>query len=244
MIEIKLTPQELKEAIEFGKLIGSGFYSSVFRYKGKLIKLDKELYKLLKVNDPSLSTDVIISHYRWSKEDFNGRDQIEELLKRQPFIRPRVPEGIVTLKEVDPKIDGISPGIIIPPFDGYKNLSKISKTEYKRILILLKKIFDDVKELADNEIAQEDIIGDRRSNNYNILQKDDDSQMIDMSGPYVTVGSTFTTPNEMYKELGRLINEYYIANGLEPPYKEGNNITEDDLSNMITEFDKQTKNKG
>ena len=38
MEEIKLTPEELKQAIDFGKLIGSGFFSSVFTYKGRLIK--------------------------------------------------------------------------------------------------------------------------------------------------------------------------------------------------------------
>ena len=48
MEEIKLSPEELKKAIEFGKLIGDGFFSKVFTYKGRLIKMDKELYNLLK----------------------------------------------------------------------------------------------------------------------------------------------------------------------------------------------------
>ena len=79
MKEIKLTPKELKEAIDFGKLVGSGFFSDVFTYKGRLIKMDHVLYQLLKVNDPRFSSDVIERHYRWSNSDFNDRNQLEEL---------------------------------------------------------------------------------------------------------------------------------------------------------------------
>ena len=239
MEEIKLSPQELKEAIDFGKLIGSGFFSSVFTYKGRLIKLDKELYKLLKANDPRLSTEVIIDRYRWDKEDFNDREQLEELEKRQPFIRPKVPEGIITLKGVDSKIDGLSPGIIVPHFKGYKSLASISKSDYKRLLIILRRIFDDIKNLADNEIANEDIIAHRKTSGINILQKGDDAQIIDMSGPFVTVGKTYTGPKYMYEDFAKLLNQYYKANGLEPIYSEDEVLTEQQLAEMITEFEKE-----
>lgn len=243
MKEIKLSPQELKEAIDFGKLIGSGFFSSVFTYKGRLIKLDKDLYRLLKNKDPKLSTDAVKTHYKWDIEDFNDRDQLEELERRQPFIRPIVPEGIVTLKDVDSKINGVSPGIIIHPFTDYQNLSKVPKDDYKRLLILFKKVFEDLKNLADKQIAQEDIMGHVKSKDFNILQKGDDPQLIDMSGQMVTVGGNFTTPNEMYRDFGRLINYYYHIIGLTPVRNPECEISEEVLIDMITEFEKQTKNK-
>jgi len=241
MKEIKLTPEELKEAIDFGKLIGSGFFSSVFTYKGKLIKLDKELYQLLKVNDPSISKEMIEKRYRWEQEDFNDRDQLEELEKKQPFIRPKVPEGIVTLKGVDSKINGLSPGIIVPYFKGYKSLDKISKSDYKQLLIILRKIFDDIKNLADNEISNEDLAAHRESSNFNVLHKDDDAQIIDMSGPFVTVGKGYNGPKYMYEDFARIVNHYYKANGLKPIYGENEEFDEKKLTEMITEFDKQTK---
>ena len=86
MEEIKLTPEELKKAIDFGKLIGSGFFSSVFTYKGRLIKLDKELYRLLKANDSSISKEMVKRRYRWDQEDFNDRDQLEELEKNNHLL--------------------------------------------------------------------------------------------------------------------------------------------------------------
>ncbi len=247
MKEIKLTPEELKKAIDFGKLIGNGFFSSVFTYKGKLIKMDNILYNLLKNNDPRTSAATIKYQYRWDQQDFNDREQLLELEKRQPFIRPKVPEGIITIKGIDPEIDGVSPGIIIPPFNGYQSLGEIPKTEYKRLLIILKKLFDDIKSLADNEIAQEDLFRasgkNEQNNHYNIIQKNNDPQIIDLSGPLVKVGKEFTDASRMYSEFASLINYYYRSNGLEPIYEENTDITEDKLAEMITEFDKQTKYK-
>ena len=247
MEEIRLTPQELKEAIDFGKIIGEGFFSNVFTYKGRLIKMDKELYKLLKINDPRVSTDVIKDHYKWSAKDFNNRDQIEELSRKQHLIRPKVPEGIITINDSGSKANGVSPGIIIPHFKEYEDFGKVSKTEYKRLLILLKKLFEDIKNLADNEIAQEDIfrpdLKHNKDHHFNIIQKGNDPQIIDMSGPLIKIGKDFNGPNNMYSEFAGLINHYYRSNGLEPIYEENTDLTEKQLSEMITEFDKQTRNK-
>ena len=243
MEEIKLTPQELKEAIDFGKLIGTGFYGSVFTYKGRLIKLDKNLYSYLKSAKPYEATRKVMEHYYFRvKEDFNNRDQIEELSKRQPRVRTKLPEGIISFRDVNSEINGLSPGIIIPYLEGYENIKKISKDDYKRILFVLRTIFNDIRNLADNSISQEDIIGNSHYGDPNVLQKKDDAQLIDMSGEYVTVGSTFTTPIYMYKDFARLIYKYYEANELKKPYpvKE---ITEDKLVEIITEFDKQTRRK-
>ncbi len=247
MEEIKLTPEELKEAIELGKLIGDGFFSNVFTYKGRLIKMDNILYNLLKVNDPRISKEVIQDHYKWNQQDFNDRDQLELLSKKQPLIRPKVPEGIITLKGVNSKIDGVSPGIIIPHFEGYEDLGKISKTDYKRLLYLLKILFRDIKQLADNEIAQEDIFRENKKegkdHHFNIIQKGNDAQLIDMSGQLVKVGKDFTDADRMYMEFAALLNYYYRANGLKPIYEENTDLTEKELAEMITEFDKQTRKK-
>ena len=251
MEEVKLTPEELKKAIDFGKLIGSGFFSSVFTYQNRLIKMDNNLYNLLKANDQKLSTEVIRTHYRWGEDDFNDREQLEELEKRQPYIRPKVPEGIITIKDNDPRINGVSPGIIIPYFKDYSNLKEIPKTEYKQLLIFLRQIFDDIKNLADNEIAQEDLYHTSQKKNpdkpelydHNILQNGKDTQIIDMSGPLVTVGKNFKNAKIMYSEFAALINSYYKANGLTPIYQENTDLTEDDLARMITEFDKQVRKK-
>ena len=249
MEEIKLTPEELKEAIDVGKLIGSGFFSSVFTYKGRLIKMDENLFRLLRANHPMFSNRVVRDRYRWDKDDFNNRDQLEELEKRQPKIRPRVPEGIITFKSDDSRINGISPGIIIPYFEGYENLKKIPVTEYKQLLILLKKVLDDIKNLADNEIAQEDLFHNssredslnKELYDYNIIQKNGDAEIIDMSGPLVKVGKDFDGAQKMYSDFARMMNYYYKVNGLKPIYDENDNLSEDDLSRMITEFDKATR---
>ncbi len=252
MKEIKLTPEELKAAIDFGKRIGEGFFGTVFTYKGKLIKLDKSLYNALRSTIPMLSSDMLRYRYRWGKEDLDNREQLEELEKRQHLIRPKVPEGIVTITDTDDRIDGVSPGIIIPHFEDYENLKQVPSNDYKRILIILRKIFDDIRSLADNEITNEDIY---RSNSgshldypkfheYNILQKGNDAQIVDMSGPFVHVGKDFTSPDRMYSEFAAIINRYFRDNGLDPIYDHHNEkINEAKLAYMISEFEKQTKSK-
>ena len=250
MEEIRLTPLELKEAIDIGKLIGGGLTSKLFTYKGRIIKLDEQLYRYLKINSPSSATEVIKDRYKWGKQDFNSREQIEELSKRQPFIRPKVPEGIVVIKDTDSNINDVSPGIIIPPFEGYENLKRVPPNEYKRILILLRKVFDDIRELADFEIAQEDLYHDDNGKypndpvfDYNVIQKGKDAQIIDLSGPCVKVGKDFTNADRMYMEFAALLNHYYRANGLQPIYEENSDLDEHKLKEMLDEFEKQTKNK-
>ena len=247
MENIKLTPEELKNIIDFGKLIGSGFFGSVFTYKGKLIKMDNILYNLLQVNDKNVSKEVIKDRYKWEKQDFSNREQLELLSQKQNKIRPKVPEGVITINSPDSKIDGISPGIIIPHFKDYQSLGNVSKTEYRQLLILLRKVFDDIKSLADNEIAQEDLFTRPKHPNemghYNIIQKGNDAQIIDMSGPLVKVGKDYENPNKMYADFANLINYYNEINGLEQIYQEDSKITEDKLNIMLNEFEKQTKNK-
>ena len=250
MEEIKLTPEELKGIIDTGKFIDSGSEGSLFTYKGRLIKLDNQLYELLMVNNPIFSRDIVHDRYRWEKDDYNSREQLEELSKRQSKIRPRVPEGIITIKDDDKSINGISPGIIIPHFIDYEMLGKIPKTEYKKLLILLKQVFDDIKSLADNEIAHEDLFDERPrgiidpdNNHYNIIQKGNDPQIIDMSGGFIKVGKEFDGADKMYNDFANLINYYNKINGLGELYKNDSHITEDKLSIMLNEFEKQTKKR-
>ena len=235
MKEITLTPEQLKEAITFGKLIQSGLYSRVFTYKNRLIKLDQCLYDLLKEEDIFLSELAILERYKNGKEDFNSREQLEYLLERQPFIRPKVPEGIITIKSNNSQIDGIIPGIILYPFTGYSQM-KQATFKYKQLLIVLKKIFDDIKGLADNEISHEDL------HEENILIKGYDPQIIDMSGPEIKAGKDFVNANIMYECFGDMINSYNTAFGFRRMPLD-RNVTEQDLSRMIIEFERQIKKK-
>ena len=251
MEEIKLSPQELKEAIDLGKLIGSGFFSRVFTYKGRLIKLDARLYDMLKDSFKVFAEKRVNERYEWQKKDFDSREQLEELEKRQPYIRPRVPEGIVTLKDVDSSIKGISPGIILAPFLDYRKMDQMSKQDYKLALILLRQLFTDVTEMADQKIAHEDLfhcedeyhLGDKAQHDYNILYKGNDPQIIDMSRKYVKVGKDFQGTGKMYRQLARIIDDYRVGNGLESVYDDDKELTEADLAKLITDFDIEMRRK-
>ena len=47
----------------------------------------------------------------------------------------------------------------------------------------------------------------------------------------------------MYSEFGGLINYYNRINNIEPIYEENETLTENKLTQMLNEFEKQTKNK-
>ena len=213
MKEVKVSPEELKNIIDNSKMIGKGFFGTVFTYKDKLIKLDNSLYNLLKINDPILSKEVVEDHYKFpdQREDFNDRDQIEYLSSQQKNIKyTKLPEGIVTLKDVNSKIDGISPGIIIPYHKDHQKLEKLSKRDYQKVLIILKNLLLAVKELADNRIAQEDLIeaNSKNKHKYNVMYKDTTPQIIDLSGDLVAEGEYFINAKEMYRGLGDIIFDF------------------------------------
>ena len=213
MRELKVSPEELKNIIDNGKMIGKGFFGTVFTYQDKLIKLDKSLYNLLEVNDKSLAKEVIENHYKFpdQREDFNSRDQIEYLANQQKHIKlTRLPEGIVTLKDVNSKINGISPGIIIPYHMNHQKLEKLSKKDYQKVLIILKNLLLAVKELADNRISQEDLIeaNSQNKHKYNVMYKDTTPQIIDLSGEFIVEGDYFINAREMYRGLGNIIFDF------------------------------------
>lgn len=213
MRELKVSPEELKNIIDNGKMIGKGFFGTVFTYQDKLIKLDKSLYNLLEVNDKSLAKEVIENHYKFpdQREDFNSRDQIEYLANQQKHIKlTRLPEGIVTLKDVNSKINGISPGIIIPYHMNHQKLERLSKKDYLKVLIILKNLLLAVKELADNRISQEDLIeaNSQNKHKYNVMYKDTTPQIIDLSGEFIVEGDYFINAREMYRGLGNIIFDF------------------------------------
>ena len=135
MEELKLTPSELKKIIDDSKMIGSGFFGTTFEYNGDLIKLDNNLYSLLRANDPILAEHVFKDRYRWDREPFANPEQIATLASKQKDITlTKLPKGIV-------KVDGIIPGIIIPYHRNHQGLEKLPPNDYKRLLIILRKLF-------------------------------------------------------------------------------------------------------
>ena len=249
MEEIKFTPEELKIAIENSKVLGNGFFGTVFTYKDKIIKLDSNLFDLLKVNDISNSRWAIDQVYKWDKSDFNDRRQIEELVRRQPNIKlSKLPTGIVTLDGVSKENIGISPGIIIPYHQNHEMLEKLSKDDYKKILIILKKLLLEVQELADNQVSQNDLYNPfnergRRKNQYNVMYKDTTPQIIDLAGEQVKTGSEFQDAKLMYQGLGNIIMDYFDFNKLQSPYGMDEVEKEEQVHDMINEFERQTRGK-
>ena len=208
MKELNVSPEELKNIIENGRILGKGFFGTVFTYQDKLIKLDNTLYNLLKINDKTLSRNIVEDFYRFDDRcvDFNNRSQLEYLASKQKDIKlTKLPEGIVTLKDVSPRITGISPGIIIPYHKNHQKLELLSKKDYQKVLIILRKLLLAVKELADNKISHEDLRSRNKKEEYNVLYKGDTPQIIDLSGDLIAEGDDFINAREMYIGLGEII---------------------------------------
>jgi len=240
MEELKLTPEQLKELMEDGEMIGQGFFGTTFRYKDSLIKLDNSLYSLLNGNKKKFSDEMFDYRYRWGKENFAKEEQIAFLANKQKDITlTKLPQGIVRVKDV-------IPGIIIPYHKNHDSLEKLSPKDYKKLLVILKKLLLAVQELADNKIAQTDLIQyDKHTNKpkYNILYKDETPQIIDLEGPRIICGKDFVEGEDMYKELGEVILQYFKANDLKI------NITNEDIKDenkardLINELENRIKGK-
>ena len=248
MEELKVSPEELKKLIDMGKVLGKGFFGYVFEYKDKLIKLDDRLYKLLRNNSIADAEWVVHHRYKFDQDDFIDRSQLEYLFSVQPNVTlTKLPEGIVTLRDVDPKYIGISTGIIIPYHKNHEKLEKLSRLEYKKVLIILKKLLEAVRELAEHKISQEDFVQydrfNRQKRNYNVLYQGDTPQIIDMSGVEIMAGSDFVDAKNMYKGLGNIVFDYFDFNDLKSPYLKNEADSDQKIVEMIDEFEKQTKNK-
>ena len=248
MEELKVSPKELKNIIENGKILGQGFFGTVFTYQDRLIKLDRNLFSLLHANDPILSRRVIENHYKYEVNDFQNREQIEVLAEKQQDITlTKLPEGIVTLKEVSPRIDGISPGIIIPYHKDHEKLEKLSPSEYKRVLDILKKLLKAVKELADNKISQEDFANygkdwDINARSYNVMYKDDTPQIIDMSGYFIKVNDQFISAKNMYRDLSNILLDYFYLYGIKSNVARGKITTYEEDEELINRLGSELDN--
>ena len=246
MEEISFTPKELKEVIDSANLIGSGGFGAVIEYKTRLLKIDINLYKKLKKLELYQTNRVVREYYEYENNDFQDRKQIEELVKKQKDITlTKLPEGIITLKDVS---SNISPGIIIPYHKGYDKLENLDFHDYKRLLIILKKLLMAVRELEENKISQEDLIQynefglSKRSTN--VLYKDDTPQIIDMSGFFVKVGDKFYNAKNMYMDLSNILIDYCYFNNINAPYKREKVENYEQDKDIIDELERGLKRKG
>ena len=241
MEELNLTPEELKIIIDDGKMIGHGFFGMTFKYGDRLIKLDKQLYSLLKYNNNEFADEMFNHRYKWEKENFTNPRQIEVLASKQKDITlTKLPQGVVNVK-------GIIPGIIIPYHEDHKALELLPKEDYITLLKILKKLLLEVKELADHEISQEDLVHyynkARKNKRYNILYKDDVPQIIDLDGELITCGENFKSAKGMYQELGNVILGYFEANNLPTDTKSDIITDEKKAQDLIEELDFRLKGK-
>ncbi len=217
MEELRVSPSELKMLIDNGEMVGQGFFGTVFTYKDKLIKLNRRLYDLLNTNRLSLSKIIVEDFYKeeYKPRDFQDRNQIEFLSKKQKDITlTKLPEGILTLKDVSDHLMDTSPGIIIPYHKNHEKLENLSLLEYKRLLIILKKLLIACKELEDNRISQEDMASygsdcDINNRSYNVMYKDDTPQIIDMSGFFIKANDNFISAKNMYRSLSDILIDYF-----------------------------------
>ena len=246
MEEIQLTPTELKDIIDNNKQIGEGHFGTVIDYGDRLLKIDKNLYKALK-NKKLYNVDYEVNkYYEYDKRDFQDRNQIEELAKKQKDITlTQLPKGIITFKNSSFGVNNISPGIIIHHHKDCDKLENLNPKDCKKVLIILKKLLLAVKELEENKISQEDLIQyidydiDKRS--INVLYKDITPQIIDMSGFYVKVGNKYINAENMYRDLSDIILDYFYFNGLKFPIARGKVTNYQDSCDMIKEFEERKK---
>lgn len=242
MEEVYVTPTDLKKLIDIGKLVGEGYYGSVFTYQDRLIKLDRTLYHLLKENDIKESGQKVYYRYLGGRENFDDPEQIDILSKLQPNIKKtKLPLGIIRFIDVDYQNMYLTPGTIIPYHMYHANLDSLLKNDIIHVLKILKELLLCVKELEDNGIAQEDMYHptiDGKST-YNILYKKDIPQFIDMSGPNVTCGKKYRDAKSMYIELGNVIIDFFKYNHFPSPYPRWHTENYEKNRELIKEFEKQ-----
>lgn len=252
MEELSITPKELKQLIDDSKMIGGGFFGTVFEYKDRLIKLDNVLYNLLQVNSAKFADQLYREHYglhikelnnpnHISMRNFANPKQIELLASKQEKIAlTQMPKGIVRVGET-------VPGIIIPYHKDYQNISLLPQDDYLLLLKILRKLLLAVKELADNEIAHHDLVHTDRwgiNRDYNVLYKDSTPQIIDIDGRLIACGDDFKDAQQMYNQLGDIILGYFKVNGLTTSLRPKMINDEKDAALLIDELEEQLKKMG
>lgn len=232
MEEMKVTPRELKDLITESRILGEGFFGSVFKYKDHLIKLDRQLLYKLKWEEPKYSEEIVRWYYGKGRSHFVDPNQIENLVKKQPNITlTQLPKGII-------QTEGHTVGILLPFHKDHNNLVAFDREDRKNLLLLLRNLLLEVQELADNQIAQEDFsFGVTKHGKTNVLYKDTTPQIIDLDGDYVKVGDTFQNSEEMYKQLGNMVLRYFAYYEKSRPDLRDKARTDQDVKIILDELE-------
>lgn len=215
MKEIVLTPTELKEMIdESNNEIAKGFFGTLFLYRDNLFKIQRELYHYLKINPIIFADSVFNDRYKYTKEDFVNKEQIEYLCSIQNKIkRTDFDKGIIIVND-------IIVGTILENHLDYNDLSNIDLSKYneKYLLYLISDILLSIRELDINKISHLDLAKGyvkKNTQSINILYKDYSTKIIDLSGNYITYNNQYDE-EAMYYEyknlLVILIDKLILAN--------------------------------
>ena len=184
----------LKDAITDGKVISqNGTFGAVFLHGSSLLKLDKRLFSLIDINCRELANHVFKDVYRYNDEPFVNKEQIEYFLSLQSQIAlTDFDKGIVLVN------DRVCGTILTPHLD-YKDLTDYKPTSLSELLKILENLLMTLRELEEHGISHEDLaMGENyRSPTFNVLYKDTDVKLCDLSGRFVNYGDKFN-PNMMY----------------------------------------------
>ena len=193
---------EMKDMIEEGTLISDkGFSGSIFLHGSTLIKLSKRLYQDLKVNSRTFAERRFRDIYRFEKKPFVEKEQIEFLQEKQKDIHlTDFDKGIIYVNDL------ICGSILTPHLD-YQDLTDINLNDKKTLLIILENILKAIRELEVNGISHLDLAKGERGKKptFNILYKDINIKLCDLSGKYITYNENFN-PYEMYQEYSIVVN--------------------------------------
>ena len=185
---LKFNVNELKDAIDDGKLISdSGFSGSIFLHGEKLLKLDQNLYHYLRINSKTFAKKIFERTYRYNDKPFVNKELIEYLLSKQANIHlTDFDLGIVYVNE---RICG---SILTPHLD-YQDLTTYSAKDNVTLLKILKNLLLVAKREKNKEPT------------LNVLYKDTDIKLCDLSDDrFITYGKNFN-PEEMYTEYKYVI---------------------------------------
>ena len=199
---LKFNVNELKDAIDNGKLISdSGFSGSIFLHGEKLLKLDQNLYHYLRINSKTFAKKIFERTYRYNDKPFVNKELIEYLLSKQANIHlTDFDLGIVYVNE---RICG---SILTPHLD-YQDLTTYSAKDNVTLLKILKNLLLALRELDLNQISHLDLANGEKNKEptLNVLYKDTDIKLCDLSDDrFITYGKNFN-PEEMYTEYKYVI---------------------------------------
>ena len=198
---LSYSPNSLKDTIDESVLVSeAGFSGAIFLHGSTLIKLDKELYHYLKINSKIFANSVVEDRYRYDDEPFVSKEQIEYLERKQKDIHlTEFDRGIVLVKD---KICGV----ILEPHLDYHDLTNSKIENPRTILKILRNILAAIRELELNEISHLDLAKGEKGKEptLNILHKDENIKLCDLSGKYITYGDKFN-PQAMYQEYAMVI---------------------------------------